>query len=78
MNSARASIIRVEKIKGSSSSNKAKKEKEQWTLNKLWKEYKTYKADLKCIRDNGYRYNKYIKEKFVNKLGKKVVKNSCN
>jgi integrase len=73
MSPARASMIRAEKLKGITASNKAARDKQKWTLNNIWKEYQTYKSDLKCITGDKYRYNKYIKDKFGDKTPDQIM-----
>ena len=76
MTPARAARVRAERIEGKRLSRKeirqAKEAKKNiWTVNKLWKEYKRQKPDLKGLVQDESRYQKYIKPAF----GKKEPKN---
>jgi integrase len=78
MTPARASQVRARRIQGDELSNrerreaiKAQKEAEEgrWTLDRLWREYKSRRLDLKGkgIATDEYRYQLYLKTKFGNK-----------
>jgi len=76
MTSARASRIRTQRIVGDELSNKERREVKKlavraeasrWTVDRLWKEYKAQKPDLKGIVTDENRYQNYIKPLFANK-----------
>ena len=82
MTPAKASGIRAERIEGKRKSRKeiraeqeAKKlaEKNKWTIDKLWTEYKTQKPNLKGLATDRSRYEKYIEPSFGDKEPKELV-----
>ncbi|MFC1551560.1 tyrosine-type recombinase/integrase [Candidatus Latescibacterota bacterium] len=76
MTPASASLIRASKIKGELEPNKTKRDKPQedsWTLNKIWLLYKKEKSDLRGIKNDEYRYNKYIKYILGNKKPSEIT-----
>jgi integrase len=76
MTPARASRIRTQRILGNELSNKERREVKKlavqaeasrWTVDRLWKEYKVQKPDLKGIVTDENRYQNYIKPVYANK-----------
>jgi integrase len=74
MTPARASRIRSQRIVGKELSNKERREVKKvavraeasrWTVDRLWKEYKAQKPDLKGIVTDENRYQNYIKPAFA-------------
>jgi integrase len=73
MTPARAASLRSEKMRGKQPSNKERRaaekalkhaEKDKWTINRLWKEYKAQKPNLKGIVTDQNRYGNHIKPIF--------------
>ncbi len=73
MTPARAARIRGERIDGSQSSNKERRnailekmetETQKWTIDRIWQKYKSQKPDSKNLRTDENRYENYIKPKF--------------
>jgi integrase len=69
MTPAKAAHLRAEKIKGHLPTNEGKRqlieaekkaEEGKWTISKLWKEYKKQKSDIKGLKQDSYRYEKYL------------------
>ncbi len=82
MTPARAARLRAERIEGKDISNKAKREIEKkrkeaeankWTIGRLWEEYKRQKPELKGIRTDQSRYEKYLKPLFEDREPKDLV-----
>jgi integrase len=76
MTPARASEMRSRRIDRKETPNKEKrakahqaKEEEagKWTIKRLWKAYQEGKPDMKGIKNDGYRYDKHLKESFGDK-----------
>ncbi len=67
MNPNKASIIRCERIEGKRSSRKEIREtqqRENWTINKLWSEYKDNNHHLKGMKQDESRFINFIAPKF--------------
>jgi len=82
MTPAKASGIRIERIQGKQPSNRERREAQEktknaeaarWTIDKLWKEYKTSRPDNKSRATDESRYNKYLKPLFADKEPKALV-----
>lgn len=72
MTAAKASAIRVDRMKPDGFSNQEKREKEEaknkiWTISKLWAEYKTGNPALKGIVTDENRFQNYIDPSFGNR-----------
>jgi len=77
MTPAKAARIRAERTEGKQLSNQARREAAKaakleeagkWTLSKLWDEYEAQKpADSQSVKFDGYRFDKYLKEKYGSK-----------
>jgi len=71
MTPARAARIRAERIEGKRLSKKQEREKAKreaetikWTIDRLWEEYKSQRAETKGLSIDEYRYKKYLKPNF--------------
>lgn len=82
MSAARAYSRRAQRIEGKEPSNRAKrlveKEKRQadarrWTIERLWKKYKSTKPNLKGIKTDENRFEKHIKRPFGKKEPKDIL-----
>lgn len=82
MTPARAANFRAERIEGKRLSRKELRkvaetrknaEANKWTIEKLWKEYKINKPNLKGIVVDENRFQKYIKPAFSNKEPKDLI-----
>jgi integrase len=82
MTPARAVRIRSDKIEGKQLSNKEKREAEKvakeaeealWTIERLWKEYKTNKPNLKGMHTYKSAYKLHIKPYFSDKEPKDIL-----
>ena len=75
MTPARASKIRTNRIEGKQLPNTAQREKEKgkWTIDRLWKEYKLQKADLKGLRQDKNRYKLYLETPFSSKEPGEII-----
>lgn len=76
MTPARASVIRSSRINGNTLPNSEKRRKrlpERKTLNYLWDIYKERKHLIKSIKNDGYRYEKYIREPFGDKTPEEIT-----
>jgi integrase len=76
MTPARAARIRTERIEGKALSNEGRREaaraaKEaeanRWTVARLWETYKAQKTVYKSVRQDEYRFQKYLAPHFGNK-----------
>jgi len=76
MTSARAAIIRAEKIAGKKPSRKEIREGKsaiKWTIDRLWNEYVHDKPTTKGWTVDRYRYEKYLKATLGNKEPQAIV-----
>lgn len=82
MTPARAAQKRTKRIQGDEPSNQGKREAEEaqkeaetgkWTIEKLWKEYKSQKEDSNSLRTDTSRYTKYLKDKFGSKEPRDLI-----
>jgi len=82
MTPARAAGIRSDKIDGKQLTNKEKRDLEEakkiaeagkWTIDRLWKEYKKNKPNLKGMKTYESAYNLHIKPNFANKEPKDIL-----
>lgn len=87
MTPAKASGIRAQRIDGKDLSNKEKrakvrlaKEQEagKWTIDRLWKAYKTGNPDLKGLKTDEYRYDKHLAEPFGKKEPGEILQMSVD
>jgi integrase len=76
MSAARAAKIRIRRIEGQESSNKAKRQAveakaatdaNKWTINKLWDEYKACNPNIKGMITDENRFGNYIQSNFGDK-----------
>lgn len=72
MTPAMAARIRLERIDGKRLSRKeireaAKAQKTPWTIERLWDEYRRQRPDLKSLKPDENRFDKYIKPDFGHK-----------
>ena len=76
MTPARAAGIRTRRIQGRELSNKERREAEKaaeqaeagrWTIDRLWREYKSQRLDSTSLRTDEGRYQNYIKPTFGSK-----------
>ena len=73
MTAARAARIRADRIEGRRMSRQEIRQKEkeldqQWTINKLWDEYKKQKTNSTSLKVEEYRFNKHLKPSYGDKL----------
>lgn len=77
MTAAKAARIRADRIEGRRESRKERREAEKAeklaeaekpTLSKLWKEYKGQNADSYPVKCDGFRFEKYLKPKYGDKM----------
>jgi len=82
MTPARAARLRAERMEGKDLPNKARRELEKkrkeaeankWTIGRLWEEYKRQRPDLKGLRTDESRYQRYLKPLFDNREPKDLV-----
>lgn len=78
MTAAKASYIRMERLKGKQLSNSETREKKLvgsgvWTIDKIWEIYKENNPKLKGLYEDKCRYNKHIKPIFGNTEPKEIV-----
>lgn len=87
MTDARAAGIRAERIEGKRPSRKeerqrleAEQEAERlrkgevkWTVGRIWKEYKTVNSHIKGLGIDEYRYEKFLKSEFEEKMPAELV-----
>jgi integrase len=82
MTAAKANSLRAEKIKGRKLSNKERRkvenaqkeaEADKWTVERLWKEYKKQKPNLKGMHTYKSAYNLHIKPYFADKEPKDLL-----
>lgn len=78
MTPAKAATIRGERIEGKRKSRKEireaqKKKTNIWTIDRLWAEYKKQKSDLKGLKIDESRYEKYLKKPFAQKEPKNII-----
>ncbi|MHC1726874.1 MAG: tyrosine-type recombinase/integrase [Syntrophobacteraceae bacterium] len=87
MTEAKAAGVRAERIEGKRISRKeererleAEREEERriaeeikWTVDRIWQEYKSGNSELKGLRIDEYRYAKYLKSDFGEKLPAELV-----
>ena len=81
MTPAKAAGIRAKRVEGKDISNTERRESEKaaklaaagrYTLAKLWDEYKTQKPDSVPIKFDGYRFKKYLKPKYGDKIPSEI------
>jgi integrase len=77
MTEAKANAIRSDRIRGKELSNEQRRDAKRAaklaeagrpTLSKLWDEYKAQKPDSLSVKCDGYRFDKYLKPKFGDKV----------
>lgn len=78
MTPARAAGMRAERIEGKRLSRKEfrqqkKAERNKWTINRLWQEYKAARPDLRDLGTDEARFRKYIQPHFGSKEPKIIV-----
>jgi integrase len=82
MSAARAYSKRAQRINGKEPSNREKREAQQaekhkkarvWTIERLWKEYKKTKPNLKGLATDENRFEKHLKRSFRKKQPKDLV-----
>ena len=79
MTPARAAGIRAKRIEGEELSNTERREADrianrpQWTISRLWKEYKEQKSDSKSLRIDELRFEMYLKNDFGFKEPQEIV-----
>jgi integrase len=80
---AKAGRVRAERIEGRCKSRKEVREQVKaaklaeagkWTLDKLWQEYETNKADSKAINTDKGRFEKYLSPSFGNKEPHEIIR----
>jgi integrase len=83
MTPARAAGIRAARTQGKESSNSARREQanalkqeeaDKMTIERLWTEYKTNKADSKAINTDEGRYEKYLQPSFGDKEPHEIIR----
>jgi integrase len=81
MTPAKANYIRAERMNNKELTNKERREEERrkqeaeagkWTLDRLWEFYQQHKADIRALRIDKYRYDKYLKPHFGSKEPKDI------
>ena len=82
MTPAKAAGIRTRRMQGRELSNKARREAKKaaaqaeagrWTINRLWREYKTQRSDSTSLRTDEGRYQNYIKPTFGSKEPRALI-----
>ena len=82
MTPARAAGIRTRRIQGRELSNKERREAEKaaeqaeagrWTIDRLWREYKSQRLDSTSLRTDEGRYQNYIKPTFGSKEPRALI-----
>jgi integrase len=82
MTPARAAGVRTRRMQGRELSNRGRREAKRaaeeakagrWTIDRLWKEYKAQRPDLKGIVTDENRYKNYIKPRFGMKESKDLI-----
>ena len=78
MTPAKAATIRGERIEGKRKSRKEireaqKKKTDIWTIDRLWGEYKIQKSNLKGLKIDESRYEKYLEKPFGKKEPKNII-----
>ena len=82
MTAARAATMRAAKIAGDKPANVEKrktdvkarlKEKDKWTIDRLWNEYAAQREDNKSFRTDKGRYILYLKDTFGGKEPKEII-----
>jgi integrase len=82
MTAAKASLKRSQRIKGKQLSNRERRESEmakkeaeskRWTIERLWKQYKKTKPNLKGLTTDENRFEKHIKPAFGKKEPKDIL-----
>ncbi len=78
MTPARASRIRAERIEGKRPSRREVHQKKevqsnQWTINRLWEEYKSGRTPSKTLAVDSGRYENYLKPYFAGKEPSKIL-----
>jgi integrase len=82
MTPARAASMRTERMQGKQPSNKERREAkktaenaeaDKWTINRLWKTYKTGRKQSSSLDIDEYRYEKYLKPKYGKRESKELI-----
>lgn len=82
MTPAKAAGIRTRRMQGEELPNKERREAERaarnaeagrWTIDRLWREYKSQRPDSKSLRTDEGRYQNYIKPTFANKEPRTLI-----